>query len=159
MLTQQRVRRLFTLDEQSGVFRWKTKPEITSPIRIGDIAGHKDATGYWRIRFDYRAYLRSRLVFLYVYGFLPRFVDHRDGDPLNDRPENLRAATPKGLPNYYLTIIDRLEERMAKLEVHVQDLEKTLRNVGRNANPAGVRIPLSGEHCEAAVAANSINLH
>jgi hypothetical protein len=159
MLSQAEVRQLFTLDEESGVFRWKTKPQVTSPIRIGDIAGHEDTTGYWRIRFNYHAYLRSRLVFLYVYGFLPRFVDHRDGDRLNDRPDNLRAATLKGERDYCLMVIDRLEKRMANLEAHLQDLEKTVGTLRRTSSPAAIRIPLIGEHSEAAVAANSINLH
>lgn len=38
-------------------------------------------------------YMSSRLVFLWHNGYLPEVVDHIDGDTLNDRIENLRAAT------------------------------------------------------------------
>lgn len=42
---------------------------------------------------DRKHYYAYRLIWLYYYGNLPEFVDHIDGDPTNDRLENLRAVT------------------------------------------------------------------
>src|SRR5690606_27109627 len=34
-----------------------------------------------------------RAIFLIEHGYLPQFIDHRDGDRLNNRIDNLRACT------------------------------------------------------------------
>lgn len=39
------------------------------------------------------SYLRSRIIFLWHNGWLPEVVDHIDRNKINDRIENLRAAT------------------------------------------------------------------
>jgi len=40
-----------------------------------------------------KSFFVYRLIFLYHHGFLPKIVDHIDRNPLNDKIENLRAAT------------------------------------------------------------------
>ena len=62
-----------------------------SPLKP-DIAGYP-VEGRWKICFKGKGYYRARLIFLYLYGYMPEEVDHQDNDPLNDRPSNLRAAT------------------------------------------------------------------
>jgi hypothetical protein len=43
---------------------------------------------------DYAKYRAHRIIWLYVYGDpVPDIIDHADGDPHNNRIENLRAAT------------------------------------------------------------------
>lgn len=47
----------------------------------------------YMVRIDRTLYPRARIVFLIHYGYMPKIVDHINRDTLDDRIENLRAAT------------------------------------------------------------------
>ena len=94
-LTQERLRQLLHYDPATGVFRWA---QITSHrVSVGDVAGSiKDPTGdrpYRTIMIDGKNYRVNRLAWLYVHGGSPRFIDHKNGDTLDDRIDNLRPCT------------------------------------------------------------------
>jgi hypothetical protein len=91
MITTERLKELLRYDPLTGEFFWLKKP---SPrVNIGDRAGHIDNKGYWRVKIDGRAYLQSRLVWLYMTGTWPaRFIDHKNQDRAANRWENLREA-------------------------------------------------------------------
>ena len=57
------------------------------------IAGYFRPDGYRATRIDGNPYLVHRLVFLYHHGYMPEFIDHKDGNPSNNRIENLREST------------------------------------------------------------------
>lgn len=88
-LTQARVRELF--DYKDGALYWRIKP--SRDTAIGAIAGTVRKDGYRAIRFEKKQYLAHRLIFLWHHGQVPRFIDHIDRNPRNNRIENLRAAT------------------------------------------------------------------
>jgi hypothetical protein len=75
-----------------GTLFWEnpSAPRLTK----GDLAGWEDNRGYRRIQLGERTYLTHRLVFLMHHGYLPKIVDHIDGDRLNNKIENLREVTP-----------------------------------------------------------------
>jgi hypothetical protein len=45
------------------------------------------------IGIDGRTYFASRLAFLYLYGFLPKEVDHKNRNPSDNSKDNIRAAS------------------------------------------------------------------
>jgi hypothetical protein len=91
-ITQAMLKELLTLDESTGVFYWENP--AGGKAKKGKVAGCLvKKMGRWRIKIGYKGYGRSQLVFLYVYGWLPSAVDHRNHDALDDCPSNLRAAT------------------------------------------------------------------
>lgn len=59
----------------------------------GKIAGSMTKEGYYRAKIAGKSYLIHRLIYLWHYGELPEFIDHKNGIPSDNRIENLRPAT------------------------------------------------------------------
>jgi hypothetical protein len=88
MSRQKKLHKLF--DYKDGELIWKVTGR---GIRFGKIAGTTNKNGYKAIGIDGKLYLAHRLIFEYIHGYLPPILDHIDGDPSNNRIENLRSAT------------------------------------------------------------------
>lgn len=67
-------------------------------IKKGDIVGSLSSNGYLQVELLKNKYKVHRIIFYIENGYLPEIVDHIDGDKLNNKPSNLRAAT-KGQNN------------------------------------------------------------
>lgn len=91
MLTADRVRELLSYDPKTGVFRWRVYRGRVA--KAGFVAGNVTSDGRVRICVAGRLYLAHRLAWLYTTGKWPTDqIDHKDGDPLNNRWNNLREA-------------------------------------------------------------------
>jgi hypothetical protein len=91
-LTAERLRELLSYDPLTGDFRWLVATSFRRDV--GRIAGHINSRGGKVIRADRVLYQAHRLAFLYMTGKFPALdVDHADGNPSNNRWENLREAS------------------------------------------------------------------
>lgn len=90
-MTKETVTELLRYDD--GMVFWKVKP--AKQIAAGVRAGTRMAKGYRIIKTPHGYFLEHRLVWIYFNGSIPEGmnIDHIDGDPSNNRIENLRIAT------------------------------------------------------------------
>lgn len=88
-LTKEIVNNLF--DYQNGKLFWKYS--AAKRTCIGDLAGCSNGNGYLRVVINYKHYYVHRIIFLMHHGYLPKFIDHIDGNRNNNKVENLREAT------------------------------------------------------------------
>lgn len=63
--------------------------------RAGERVGGLVDLGYWRTTYNRVPYFLHRLIWAWHYGEIPKWLDHIDGDPGNNRIENLRLATSR----------------------------------------------------------------
>lgn len=86
-MNQELCHQLF--DYQDGCLSWKVGK---GTAKAGDKA-HSNGNEYRAIKVNQKVYLEHKLVWLWHNGEIPKELDHIDGNPANNRIENLRLAT------------------------------------------------------------------
>ncbi len=84
MITQERLKELLTYNTLTGVFSWVKSGK-------GQNNHHRGNNGYYRYTIDGETYLAHRLAILYMDGYIPDFVDHKEGK--SNAYANLRPCT------------------------------------------------------------------
>lgn len=82
----------FHYNEVTGVFTRRTK-SANNTYNVGDVAGFTDSYGYVIIAIGGVEYKAHRLAFLYMKGYMPKLVDHKDRVKSNNAWANLRETT------------------------------------------------------------------
>ena len=89
-ISQNELLKLFEVKD--GVLYWKVNKPY-SRYKAGDIAGRKVKDGYMQVCVNRIRILNHQVVFKMFYGYIPKTIDHIDGNVSNNRIENLRPAT------------------------------------------------------------------
>lgn len=88
MITKDYLHQLF--EYKDGNLYWKLNP--ANNVKAGDSAGSFCNRGYKFVGIDKKVYRIHRLIYLMFYGYLPKIIDHKDGNKGNNKIENLREA-------------------------------------------------------------------
>jgi hypothetical protein len=95
MLTQEVLLENFRYDETTGNLYWKVKRSYTTDLSKPICA--KDRYGYivvcTKLSGKVKNYGVHRLIWMMVYGFTPKNIDHIDGNRTNNKILNLRDVT------------------------------------------------------------------
>ena len=83
VVTQEQLKNLFDYEDGKLIRKKNGKSAV---ITMG-------TKRYERISVDEKIQALHRMIFLWHHGYLPKTIDHIDGDRLNNRIENLREVT------------------------------------------------------------------
>ncbi len=93
------LKSILNYDPDTGIFIWKVSN--SNRAKAGNIAGclwinpQRPEHKYYRIMINGKLYRLHRIAYYYITGIDPaeKEVDHKNGNTLNNRFENLRLAT------------------------------------------------------------------
>lgn len=91
MITQQMIADCF--EYRDGLLYWKGVAHPNKQYLLDKPAGSIHKTGYRHITWQGKPQKAHRLIFMLHHGYMPKEVDHINGNRSDNRIENLRAVT------------------------------------------------------------------
>lgn len=76
---------------RDGSLFWKVAN--SNVVKIGDRAGYTTKHGYRKVMINGKQLYEHRVIFFMHNGYMPKEIDHIDGNKLNNKIENLREVT------------------------------------------------------------------
>ena len=97
------LRECFDYDPESGSLLWRERPIHHFRNELGWLAfnGRWNGTsagtiatrGYLVVFIEYKRCYAHRVIFKWMTGMDPEYIDHKNGNPIDNRWDNLREAT------------------------------------------------------------------
>lgn len=91
MITKELIAQCF--EHRDGKLYWKKVAHPNKQYLVGQEAGSIHKTGYRHVTWLGKIHKVHRLIFILVHGYMPKEIDHINGDRADNRIENLREVT------------------------------------------------------------------
>lgn len=91
MLNKQEIADCF--EYRDGTLYWKKVAHPNKQYLVGKEVGSIHKTGYRHVTWMGKVWKVHRLIFMLVHGYLPKEIDHINGDRSDNRIENLREVS------------------------------------------------------------------
>tara|TARA_R110002012_G_scaffold318308_1_gene536377 strand:+ start:22505 stop:23146 length:642 start_codon:yes stop_codon:yes gene_type:complete len=89
-ITQEKLNKVFEYNPNTGVIKYKVDTLRNSK---GDIATYNHTGGYENICINTKNYLAHRIIYMYMTGKMPEYIDHINHNRKDNKWSNLRNVT------------------------------------------------------------------